>query len=94
MRIAEFQDLIKRTYHRRDKKRGLDRNFLWFTEEVGELAKAIRSGDPRELAHETSDVLAWLASLADQLGVDLEAAMARFADGCPKCSASPCRCAP
>lgn len=94
MTIAEFQDLIKRTYHRRDKKRGIDKDFLWFTEEVGELAKAIRSGDPRELAHETSDVLAWLASLADQLGVDLEAAMARFADGCPKCGASPCRCTP
>lgn len=85
---------MRETYGARDTARGVDATFRWFTEEVGELAKAIRSGDPRELAHETSDVLAWLASLADQLGVDLEAAMARFADGCPKCGASPCRCTP
>ena len=83
---------MRETYGARDSARGVDATFRWLTEEVGELAKAIRSGDPAELVHETSDVLAWLASLADQLGVDLEAAMARFADGCPKCGASPCRC--
>jgi len=50
MTIAEFQDLIRRTYHRRDKKRGLDKNFLWFTEEVGELAETVRKGDKKEMA--------------------------------------------
>jgi len=84
---------MRDVYGERDAARGVDATFRWFTEEVGELAKAIRSGDPAELAHETSDVLAWLASLAEQLGVDLDAAMSRFADGCPKCGASPCRCA-
>jgi NTP pyrophosphatase (non-canonical NTP hydrolase) len=94
MELHELQSRMRETYGARDAARGVDATFRWFTEEVGELAKAIRSGDPGELAHETSDVLAWLASLADQLGVDLESAMARFADGCPKCGASPCRCAP
>ena len=93
MDLREVQDRMRETYGARDAARGVDATFRWFTEEVGELAKAIRSGDPTELAHEASDVLAWLASLAEQLGIDLDAAMARFADGCPKCGASPCRCA-
>ncbi|HJX07976.1 MAG TPA: MazG nucleotide pyrophosphohydrolase domain-containing protein [Actinomycetota bacterium] len=93
MNLRDLQNTMRDVYGERDAARGVDATFRWFTEEVGELAKAIRSGDPAELAHETSDVLAWLASLAEQLGVDLDAAMSRFADGCPKCGASPCRCA-
>ena len=92
MELRDVQARMRETYGALDAARGVDATFRWLTEEVGELAKAIRSGDPAELAHETSDVLAWLASLADLLGVDLEAAMVRFADGCPKCGASPCRC--
>jgi NTP pyrophosphatase (non-canonical NTP hydrolase) len=93
MNLRDLQNTMRDVYGERDAARGVDATFRWFTEEVGELAKAIRSGNPAELAHETSDVLAWLASLAEQLGVDLDAAMSRFADGCPKCGASPCRCA-
>jgi|1185.fasta_scaffold00045_6 NTP pyrophosphatase (non-canonical NTP hydrolase) len=92
MELRDVQARMRDTYGERDAARGVDATFRWLTEEVGELAKAMRSGDPAELAHECSDVLAWLASLAEQLGVDLESAMARFADGCPKCGASPCRC--
>jgi NTP pyrophosphatase (non-canonical NTP hydrolase) len=42
--------------------------------------------------HELGDVLAWLASLAGQLGIGLDEAAARYADGCPRCGGSPCRC--
>jgi hypothetical protein len=38
------------------------------------------------------DVFAWLASLADQLGISLEDAAARYAHGCPRCAAIPCSC--
>jgi NTP pyrophosphatase (non-canonical NTP hydrolase) len=92
MEIATFQDLIRKTYHRRDKKRGLDKNFLWFTEEVGELARALRHGGRDELRHEFSDVLAWLASLANLTDIDLDDAAGRYANGCPKCGRSPCEC--
>ena len=43
--------------------------------------------------HEFGDVLAWLGSLANLAGVDLEEAAARYANGCPKCGAIPCGCA-
>ena len=43
--------------------------------------------------HELGDVLAWVASLANQLGISLDEGASRFADGCPKCGAIPCRCA-
>jgi NTP pyrophosphatase (non-canonical NTP hydrolase) len=93
MDIAELQASLRRTYYRRDAKRGRDATFRWLTEEVGELAKALRGGEPAELEHEFADVLAWLASLANLTGVDLARAAARYAQGCPKCGASPCSCA-
>jgi len=92
MEISELQSTLRRTYYRRDAKRGRDATFRWLTEEVGELAKALRHGREDELEHEFSDVLAWLASLANLTGVDLEQAMARYAQGCPKCGGSPCAC--
>jgi NTP pyrophosphatase (non-canonical NTP hydrolase) len=92
MRIAEFQEVMRRTYLERDAGRGADATFRWMVEEIGELARALRTGDRANLAHEFSDVLAWLTSLANLAGVDLEAAAARYADGCPKCGAVPCHC--
>jgi len=90
--LAALQRTIRDTYLDRDVARGLDGTFRWLVEEVGELARAIRDGDPAALEHETADVLAWLASVANLAGVDLAAAAARYADGCPRCGATPCRC--
>jgi NTP pyrophosphatase (non-canonical NTP hydrolase) len=93
MSIAEFQRLIRRTYHARDKKRGLDKNALWFVEEVGELAEGIRKRDKAEIAAEAADVLAWLSTVCSLSGVDLEkAALAKYGKGCPRCTAIPCAC--
>ena len=92
MDIARLQRTMRVTYYRRDAKRGGDATFRRLTEEVGELAKAMRHNDPEELRLEFSDVLAWLASLANLTGVDLDDAMSRYASGCPKCGASPCSC--
>lgn len=94
MEISELQASLRRTYYRRDAKRGRDGTFRWLVEEVGELAQALRRGEREELEHEFADVLAWLASLANLTGVDLGAAAARYAEGCPKCGRSPCGCAP
>ena len=47
---------------------------MWFMEEVGELAAALRSGPKEELAAEFADVLAWLATLANIAEIDLDAA--------------------
>ena len=58
----------------------------------GELAQAVRKGTPAQVAHEFSDVLAWLATLANQVDVDLTEVVDRYRDGCPKCSAIPCSC--
>jgi NTP pyrophosphatase (non-canonical NTP hydrolase) len=93
MEIAELQETLRRTYYERDSRRGRDATFRWMTEEVGELARALRHGEPDELEHEFSDVLAWLTSLANLAGVDLSQAMERYARGCPRCGASPCACA-
>jgi NTP pyrophosphatase (non-canonical NTP hydrolase) len=91
--LADLQTTIRDTYLARDAERGRDATFRWMTEEVGELAKALRTGDRANLEHEFGDVLAWLLSLANIEGVDLEIAIARYANGCPRCGAKPCGCA-
>jgi NTP pyrophosphatase (non-canonical NTP hydrolase) len=93
MEITELQRTLHRTYFERDVKRGPDATFRWLTEEVGELARALRHGRREDLVHEFSDVVAWLASLANLVDVDLDEAASRYANGCPKCGASPCTCA-
>jgi NTP pyrophosphatase (non-canonical NTP hydrolase) len=92
MEITEFQDVLRRTYLERDARRGADATFRWLTEEVGELAKALRGNDRENLQHEFGDVLAWLTSLASLTGVDLATAAERYANGCPKCGHIPCDC--
>ncbi|MDR7537864.1 MAG: MazG nucleotide pyrophosphohydrolase domain-containing protein [Armatimonadota bacterium] len=94
MTLREFQARIDTTYGARDRGRGLDATFRWLVEEVGELARAIREGDPRRLEEEISDLLAWTVTVASLCGVDAATAAARYANGCPKCGASPCVCAP
>ena len=92
MEIDAFQDLIARTYRDRDRARGVPVTIAWLTEELGELAQAVRKGTRAEQLHELSDVLAWLASLADQLDLSLADAASRYAAGCPRCGAIPCAC--
>jgi NTP pyrophosphatase (non-canonical NTP hydrolase) len=94
MELRDFQDVIRRTFFERDAARGLDGSFRWMVEEVGELAKSFRRQDLAERTHEVGDVLAWLTSVATLAGVDLEAAAARYAEGCPRCERSPCECPP
>ena len=93
MTLSEFQDLIDATYRSKDSARGIDRTFLWFVEEVGELAEAIRHGCDEERKAEFGDVLAWLSTLATLAGIRMEDAAAKYAGGCPRCHAIPCSCA-
>ena len=83
---------MARTYGQRDAARGIPSTVAWLAEEIGELAQAARKGSHDEQVIEFADVLAWVASLANQLGVDLNEAVARYAHGCPKCSGNPCVC--
>jgi NTP pyrophosphatase (non-canonical NTP hydrolase) len=93
--IGGLQRLIGEMYGPRDEARGDVATFLWLAEEFGELATALRSGTHEELALEMADVLAWLATLANVRGIDLEAAVwQKYGISCPGCSAVPCVCDP
>ena len=92
MQLDEFQRLMADTYGERDAARGLPASVAWLVEEVGELAQAVRKGDDAARLHEVGDVLAWLASITEQLGLSLEEAAARYAGGCPRCGGIPCAC--
>lgn len=91
MRISEFQQMIRELYLEKDEKRGIEKTFLWLVEEVGELAEAVRTG--KNAGEEFADVFAWLVSLANLCGIDLEMEIERKYPGyCVKCGYKPCRC--
>jgi NTP pyrophosphatase (non-canonical NTP hydrolase) len=92
MRIKEFQKLIEKIYYEKDKKRGLEKDFIWLIEEIGELARAIKKNDKFSLMEEFADCLAWLTTLANILGIDLEKATEKYKNGCPRCKKIPCKC--
>ena len=91
MDIEEAQKMLDEIYGERDRKSGAERTFMWLTEEVGELSRAImREGNIEE---EMADILAWLLSLANILDVDLESAFkAKYPGYCPRCGKKPCQC--
>ena len=78
MELNELQDLMENLYGQEDRNRGLPSTVAWLCEEVGELAQAVRKGSKEEQLHELADVLAWLASIANQLDLSLETAMERY----------------
>lgn len=91
--LTELQELIREMYGAKDVKRGAAATFLWFSEEVGELAAALRDSTKEELEGEFADVLAWLATLANVAEVDLSTALAKkYGQGCPGCGELVCVC--
>ena len=93
MRLHDLQSLIRTMYHDKDAARGVEGTFMWLTEEIGELATALRSGTHEEQSLEFADVLAWLATIANVVGVDLEEAVARkYGTGGPGCGQWACIC--
>ena len=90
--VREFQKRIEDIYLHRDSARGVMTNFAWFVEEVGELSRALRRGERKNLDEEFGDVFAWLVSLASIANVDMQQAAAKYANGCPRCHKTPCGC--
>lgn len=78
-----MQSLMDRLYGPNDRERGIPATVAWLCEELGELAQAVRKGTEAQQLHELGDVLAWLASLANQLGLSLDDAIARYVDDPP-----------
>lgn len=108
MTFREFQSLIHEMYFEKDESRGIPATFLWLTEEIGELASALRETSPEEqarlsadefakrrenLKQEFADVLAWLATIANVAEIDLsEAIEEKYGSGCPGCHKIVCQC--
>lgn len=105
MKISEFQDLISDLYLDRDMERGVNKTFLWFVEEIGELSEALRhylagkGNSDRNLKNrshvgeEIADIVAWIFSLANILEIDLEKALIeKYPNKCIKCGSKPCQC--
>lgn len=83
MELAEVQELMERLYGGQDRERGVPATVAWLCEELGELAQAARKGTREQQLHELGDVLAWLASLSNQLGLSLDDAIRRYVENPP-----------
>ncbi|MDH4221295.1 MAG: nucleotide pyrophosphohydrolase [Candidatus Bathyarchaeota archaeon] len=93
MHVREFQDMMRRIYFHRDSERGVVGTFDWLVEEVKELREALKEKNTKTMEDEFADVLAWLASLANVVNIDLEkAAITKYNNRCPKCGQKPCKC--
>ena len=85
--------MMRRMYFHRDSERGVKGTHDWLVDEVEELRQALEGGDKDAIGKEFADVIAWLASLANITGTDLEkAALEKYNGRCPKCQYSPCQC--
>ena len=81
MKLREFQQFIRDKYHARDSERGTPGTFMWFIEEVGELATALAGNDQDNKEEEFADVLAWMCTLANINNVDLAKAVEKYTLG-------------
>lgn len=81
MHIKEFQQHISRKYEQRDRQRGTPGTFMWFVEEVGELATSLAENDEDGKQEEFADVFAWLCTLANINDVDIEKACEKYTSG-------------
>jgi len=85
--------MMRRIYFHRDSKRGVKKTYNWLMDEVKELGSAIKERETKAIENELADVLAWLASLANVLQLDLDtSATAKYNNKCPKCQKTPCQC--
>ena len=80
MQISQFQQWISEKYEERDRQRGTSATFMWFIEEVGELATALSNKDAENTKEEFADVLAWLCTLANINDIDLEKACKEYTE--------------
>jgi len=84
---------MKHLYFARDAERGVNGTFNWLVDEVAELGEELKRDDKEATEKEFADVFAWLASLANIKGINLErAALNKYSNKCPKCKSSPCQC--
>jgi NTP pyrophosphatase (non-canonical NTP hydrolase) len=93
MHIREFQEMMRHLYFHRDSERGVKGTYNWLGDELRELREALKGDDKEAIEEEFADVIAWLASLANITGIDIEkAAIEKYSGKCPKCQKTPCQC--
>jgi NTP pyrophosphatase (non-canonical NTP hydrolase) len=75
LNIEWFQKHIAGKYEAHDRERGTPKTWMNFTEEVGELARALYKNDRPNIEEEMADIFAWLCSLANINDIDLAKAI-------------------
>ncbi|MEM0262199.1 MAG: MazG nucleotide pyrophosphohydrolase domain-containing protein [Nitrososphaerota archaeon] len=93
MDLRELQKIMAEIYLERDLKRGAEKTLLWMLSEAGEVADAFLKNSMEDLKKEVADLLAWLLSFCNVVGIDLEeAVISKYDSKCPECRQKPCRC--
>lgn len=99
--MNRLQKLMAEIYLQKDQKRGLEKTLLWLVSEIGEVSDLVaKNGNVKaeekilhELTLEIADCQAWLFSVANLLGIDVEKAfLEKYPHKCPRCNGNPCIC--
>ena len=99
--MKNLQKLMADIYLEKDMHRGLEKTVLWLVSEIGEVSEIIAKNrdiydnptTKQELKLELADSLAWLLSVANLVGINIEEAFyEKYPHSCPKCHSNPCQC--
>lgn len=93
MKLRDLQKLMAEIYLKRDRARGAEKTLIWMLSEAGEVADAFLKAERDYLKTEVADLLAWLLSFCNLVGIDLEESiLSKYGNGCPNCGSKPCEC--
>ena len=67
-----------------DRERGIAMSVAWLQKRLENLLRQLEKGTHDQRVHEFGDVIAWVFSLANQVGVDVEQALDRYVTNPPK----------
>ena len=91
--LAKWQRLFERIYGNVNKVAGREKIWLHLLEEIGDVSKAQRRKRMKTIKEELADVFAWLCSLSNLLGIDLDEIVSKTYPGkCDVCKKTTCIC--
>lgn len=91
--LPAWQEMFKSIYGRVNAIAGREKCWLHLHEELGEVSRAFRLKERRNLGDEIADAFAWLVAFCNNSRIDLESAvLGQYQNRCDVCKREECRC--
>jgi len=91
--LSKWQEMFERIFGRVNRVAGIDKCWKHLYEELGEVSRACRLKERKNLRHELADVFAWLMAVCNHLGLALDdVVLGSYPEQCDVCKRRKCRC--